>query len=65
MSIELVLKYLTSPNFLRGAEMTLLLTVARGCGDIAAARGSVHWSKLNWVPHPKISRFLRNLGWAF
>ena len=28
MSIELVLKYLTSPNFLRGAEMTLLLTLA-------------------------------------
>ena len=28
MSIELVLKYLTSPNFLHGAEMTLLLTVA-------------------------------------
>ena len=28
MSIELVLKYLTSPNFLRGAQMTLLLTLA-------------------------------------
>ena len=28
MSVELVLKYLTSPNFLRGAEMTLLLTLA-------------------------------------
>jgi polar amino acid transport system permease protein len=28
MSIELVLKYLASPNFLRGAEMTLLLTLA-------------------------------------
>ncbi|KJC38779.1 amino acid ABC transporter permease [Bradyrhizobium sp. LTSP857] len=28
MSVELVLKYLTSPNFLHGAEMTLLLTIA-------------------------------------
>jgi polar amino acid transport system permease protein len=28
VSVELVLKYLTSPNFLHGAEMTLLLTIA-------------------------------------
>ena len=29
MSIDLVFHYLVSPNFLRGAGMTLLLTVAR------------------------------------